>query len=184
MIKRERMITIPKPCHEDWNAMTPKERGRLCDKCCKVVVDFTSQTTEQIAGFLKDQLNAGKKVCGRFQAEQVTAPVVVQPRFPRKRIFLAALYFVFGSLLFTSCDNGNTEVMGKLVANVDTPQVKHLMGDTTIAVDTTKPGTAVVPDTKHKTKPVCRIQPPVQDTIEPMIMGEVELRIPDSTDVD
>lgn len=32
---------IAKPCHEDWAAMTPTERGRHCAHCDKVVVDLT-----------------------------------------------------------------------------------------------------------------------------------------------
>ncbi|MEM8584754.1 MAG: T9SS type A sorting domain-containing protein [Bacteroidota bacterium] len=35
-------ITIPEPCHEDWNAMTSLEDGsRHCDSCAKNIVDFT-----------------------------------------------------------------------------------------------------------------------------------------------
>ncbi|MBI3510060.1 MAG: hypothetical protein HY064_05315 [Bacteroidetes bacterium] len=107
------MITIPKPCSENWNEMTPEAKGRLCDKCCKVVVDFTKKTTNEIVNFL--QKNSESKVCGRFKATEITVPTFVKPRMPRYKIFAAAVLFVFGSLLFTSCHSGrNEEVMGKV----------------------------------------------------------------------
>jgi hypothetical protein len=36
----ETKLYIPKPCHEDWNLMTPAERGRHCAVCNKVVKDL------------------------------------------------------------------------------------------------------------------------------------------------
>ncbi|MGL4595961.1 MAG: hypothetical protein ACRCYO_00440, partial [Bacteroidia bacterium] len=42
------VVQIPEPCSEDWNKMTPETQGRFCDKCCKVVVDFTEKTTTEI----------------------------------------------------------------------------------------------------------------------------------------
>ena len=94
--------------------MTPKDQGRLCDKCCKVVVDFTKKTTDEIVGFLKE--NSGRKICGRFRSEVITKPVAVRRHIPRFRLFAAALMFVFGSFLFSSCRSTRhePEVMGKV----------------------------------------------------------------------
>jgi hypothetical protein len=94
-------VSIPEPCHEDWDKMKPAEQGRFCQSCCKVVVDFTSKTTNEIVDYL---LAAGKKsVCGRAYDEQLSlVPVRKSPK-SRFRLFTAALYFVFGSLLFSSC---------------------------------------------------------------------------------
>lgn len=106
------MISIRKPCHENWNEMSPNEKGRLCDKCCKVVVDFTKKTTSQIVEFL--EARSSEKVCGRFRAEQVAVPVS-SGKLPRTKVFLAALYFVFGGLLFSSCNTSHKpEIMGKV----------------------------------------------------------------------
>lgn len=110
------MITIPKPCHENWNEMSPKEKGRLCDKCCKVVIDFTKKTASQIVEIL--QAKPEQKVCGRFRSDQIAVAVpVATSRIPRTRLFLAAVYFVFGGLLFSSCHTTKQpEVMGKIQA--------------------------------------------------------------------
>ncbi len=54
-------ILIPKPCHEDWNAMTPDEKGRFCSVCTKGVVDFTNKTNQEIQDcFIQNQ---GQKIC-------------------------------------------------------------------------------------------------------------------------
>ncbi len=37
-------LSIPKPCHEDWAAMTPNEQGRHCAVCAKTVTDFTQMS--------------------------------------------------------------------------------------------------------------------------------------------
>jgi hypothetical protein len=70
-------ITIPQPCSEDWNKMTPQEQGRFCDSCRKCVVDFTGFTDEQLYKFFRE--HKGEKVCGRFQNWQLKRQVALPP---------------------------------------------------------------------------------------------------------
>ena len=64
----KKVIAIPEPCHENWNSMTPREQGRHCASCDKVVVDFRNSTKEEII----DQIEAANgKTCGRFKMNQV-----------------------------------------------------------------------------------------------------------------
>jgi hypothetical protein len=35
-------LHIPTPCHETWDAMTPREGGRHCASCARTVVDLTN----------------------------------------------------------------------------------------------------------------------------------------------
>ena len=60
-------ITIPKPCHENWAAMTPDEKGRFCKVCSKSVRDFTSASDLQIMNNLSGDIN----ICGNFQVDQL-----------------------------------------------------------------------------------------------------------------
>jgi hypothetical protein len=45
-------VTIPNPCHENWELMTPQEQGRHCKVCNKVVTDFTTMSNEEIIRYL------------------------------------------------------------------------------------------------------------------------------------
>lgn len=68
---------IPKPCHEDWDAMTPQSGGRHCSKCDKVVIDFTQNSDLEIVQYVS-QFSKGS-ICGRISANrQVTHSVFHQ----------------------------------------------------------------------------------------------------------
>lgn len=78
-------ITIPKPCHEDWDKMTSEANGRHCASCNKVVIDFTAMSLEEIQHYFK--AHETQKVCGHFKSDQVEAPV---PYFHKKMMRLYA----------------------------------------------------------------------------------------------
>ena len=64
---------IPKPCHEDWNAMTPQSGGRHCDDCNKTVKDFTGWSNSEISTYLSEHSN--QRICGRFTPDQLNEKV-------------------------------------------------------------------------------------------------------------
>ncbi len=67
-------ITIPDPCHENWDAMTPVQQGRYCGACQKVVVDFTQMTDGQILDVIKKA--GGRHPCGRYLPSQLDRPLL------------------------------------------------------------------------------------------------------------
>lgn len=101
-------ITVPKPCHEDWNAMIPSDRGRFCNACTTQVVDFTNMSTDEI----RDYLNKNTNVCGRFKNEQLESVIIQIPKsvlFSQvhfHKMFMLALLISMGTSLF-SCQNSN-----------------------------------------------------------------------------
>ena len=68
-------VSIPTPCHEDWNKMSPESNGRFCNSCEKTVVDFTSKSQSEIKSYLD---NTNDKICGRFKTSDVYIPVVAE----------------------------------------------------------------------------------------------------------
>lgn len=68
-------ISIPHPCHENWQEMTPNERGRFCANCQKTVVDFTNWSDKAIFDFFTLHKN---KTCGRFNRTQIDRIISIQ----------------------------------------------------------------------------------------------------------
>lgn len=73
-------LQIPTPCHEDWDKMTPSDKGRFCDSCQKTVHDFTGMSNAQLIAFFKKPSSGS--VCGRFYGDQLNRDFEI----PRKRI--------------------------------------------------------------------------------------------------
>ncbi|WP_430413155.1 carboxypeptidase-like regulatory domain-containing protein [Kordia sp.] len=66
-------INIPEPCHEDWNKMTPTQKGKFCGVCTKEVVDFTAESDEAIV----KHFQKNDTVCGRFHNSQLNRKLIV-----------------------------------------------------------------------------------------------------------
>lgn len=62
-------ITIPQPCHQQWDSMTQATNGRFCTSCSKTVVDFTTMTDQQVIAYL----SATNNVCGRISTPQFSS---------------------------------------------------------------------------------------------------------------
>lgn len=121
-------MSIPKPCHEDWNKFTPDEKGAFCKVCSKSVHDFTRKTALEIKTILVDEIGSGKKVCGRFNKEQLTPLPEIIPslspydlNFTRLKKFALALFLVFGGYLFNSVKSFG-QMMGDVRPNYEAPQ--------------------------------------------------------------
>lgn len=66
-MKGIKSISIPQPCHEQWENMTANANGRYCSSCSKTVVDFSNMTTQQVL----DYLSSTSHVCGRISSTQL-----------------------------------------------------------------------------------------------------------------
>ncbi|MEO0896000.1 MAG: hypothetical protein AAFY71_06350 [Bacteroidota bacterium] len=64
-----RSIAIQKPCSENWDNMTPHERGKHCQLCRKTVVDFSGMSQQKTLTYLSKK--KGEQVCGRFDRTQL-----------------------------------------------------------------------------------------------------------------
>lgn len=112
-------ITIPEPCHEDWNKMSPKDNGRFCLSCSKTVVDFTAMLPEEIQHFFIQ--NQNENVCGRFKKSQLDTITIQIPsrvlyaQTNYYKIFVLALFVSMGTTLFSCADkDGNKNKIDKI----------------------------------------------------------------------
>ncbi|MFT3678831.1 MAG: hypothetical protein QM791_01075 [Ferruginibacter sp.] len=104
-------ISIPKPCHEDWDKMTPNQQGRHCTACAKTVTDFTTMSDEEVKLFFINRTE--EKTCGRFRTDQLQRITITLPenifsiRMAYWKKFLAACLLAFSTTLF-SCETKTT----------------------------------------------------------------------------
>ncbi|AHM60434.1 hypothetical protein D770_10885 [Flammeovirgaceae bacterium 311] len=68
---KEFQLSIPRPCSEEWNNMTPTGKGAYCSSCRKEVVDFTAMSDREIREFFN---RPKEPVCGRFREVQLEQP--------------------------------------------------------------------------------------------------------------
>ena len=95
---RSQDIEIPEPCHADWDAMRPEERGRFCFDCRKKVHDLSAMTEREAEAFL--ERTECEDVCISYEHESdgtlvfrapPPAPVVPLSRLRRPRRIAAAV---------------------------------------------------------------------------------------------
>lgn len=101
-------IGIEKPCSENWNKMTPTEKGAFCQKCAKQVHDFSNQSLNEIKLTLLE--SKGESLCVRMttrQEHELNSEFktwLSQQRRNPQQLFITALLIVFGLTLF-SCED-------------------------------------------------------------------------------
>lgn len=64
---RPKYYSIPEPCSEDWNKMTPTEKGAFCAKCTKEVLDCSTMKSSQIKPLIEEK----KDPCVRIFQRQI-----------------------------------------------------------------------------------------------------------------
>ncbi len=137
MKNRSVKLSIADPCKEDWDGMSPSEKGRFCNSCEKQVVDLSRMTDLEIIQLIDD--NPGVKMCGNAKPSQLGRPIqynmqVVSPilysNFSLRAILLGASLSALLGL--ESCSTSNT-VTGEFTAN-ERP-VEMLRGDVAMIYD-------------------------------------------------
>ena len=108
-------LSIPKPCHENWDRMTLADKGKYCGSCQKVVTDFTTMSDREIIQFFKKPTGS---VCGRFNQEQLERDINI----PGKRIPWIRYFFQISLPAFLFSMKAQAQ-MGIPINKVDTLQV-------------------------------------------------------------
>jgi len=165
-------ISIPKPCNENWNEMTPEQQGAFCKVCSKVVVDFSNMSDEEVINYFAKKKE--EKTCGRFRVSQLSPyelkinlrSVAAQRSFPK--IFAASLFIFFSSLFVCKSDTGERIMFNVVPVDMADTSSLALRADSvsTVTTDTT-------------------FFAPIDSTeINPMIMGGMTVPVEEAVEVD
>ncbi|MFK7910796.1 MAG: hypothetical protein AB8F34_09335 [Akkermansiaceae bacterium] len=141
---------IPKPCKEDWHAMTGHEQRRHCAKCDTKVHDLTGMSADEI---LSMRAKNGGKLCGAFRL----GPAVGKP---------LALGSGIASLALASCSKEKEVVLPGIVCE---PPAKHEPAEKKLTqkADKTSAATKPVVPQSNKEK-LLKLE-----KIEPMLLGKI-----------
>ena len=140
-MKKPIQISIPTPCNENWDAMSPEAKGRFCASCQKTVIDFTHSSDREIATVLKNNNNA----CGRFRSNQLERELVVPKE--KSSVWMAASAAVVSFLTI-----GNDVVSAQTPTRTEQVQIKHIVGKPAFIPDNQINGT-VISDTDKQPLP-------------------------------
>jgi hypothetical protein len=91
-------LSIPEPCHQDWNKMTPNDQGRFCTSCSKTVVDFSNMSDAALMQYFENLKDSN--VCGRVYTDQLDRSIVPAAK-PRKKIFVYWQYLLAFVMMIT-----------------------------------------------------------------------------------
>jgi hypothetical protein len=115
-MSKQLQLSVDNPCHQNWDEMSPAEKGRFCSSCEKQVIDFTNMSDSQLAVFFKKSSSAS--VCGRFFQDQLDRNIEVpKKRIPWLKYFFQILLPAFLASAKVSGQSGKL-TMGKPVAVV------------------------------------------------------------------
>jgi len=144
MKKKNITLSIPTPCNENWENMTPNERGRHCGSCNKTVVDFSLFTDKQLVEFFSKITGA---VCGRLNNMQVERELVYVE--PRNSFLYKLLFGTTIALGLAGSANANYNPNILPLAEQQYPQpAENKNLDSEIAGDTIKQVSGTVLDSK------------------------------------
>lgn len=154
-------LSIPTPCNENWDNMTPVEKGRFCGSCQKQVVDFSKMSDREVAMFFKKPSTGS--VCGRFMEEQLNRDIEI----PKKRIPWIKYFFQFALPAFLI--SARASAQGKVKVKNNSIQSEQVSCSRTLG--------KIVPTTIERRQTVgdTVIQPIKEDTAKSIaVTGKVQ----------
>lgn len=150
-------LSIAEPCHENWENMSPVDKGKFCGSCQKQVVDFSMMSDRQVAEFFKKPSTGS--VCGRFMTDQLEREIEI----PKKRIPWVKYFFQIAlpAFLISVKTSAQAQKIGK---------VKQVTTDTTRKSINNEFRTLGMVATN-----IC-IKPIMGDTIMQPVKGEIAIK--------
>jgi hypothetical protein len=161
-------LHIPLPCHENWDEMTPADKGRFCESCQKQVIDFTNMSDSQLVAFFKKPSTGS--VCGRFNNTQLNHEFEI----PRKRIPWLKYLFTIAIPAFFAATKAKAQ--GEVIKKLKAPTTVKAFTDKKYSLKippVIKCSTKIKTDTTRETI----ISDTIMGDVRPeIIVGELDIK--------
>lgn len=128
-MKTELYLQIPKPCHENWDAMTPVDKGKFCASCSKEVVDFSLLSDVEVLNFFKRSTG---NTCGRFNEDQLQRPLQ-ETKIEKKKGWKWAMAGITSLIMISKSNAQKKEDCTQLLGKVKVEQPRNPLKGKTIA---------------------------------------------------
>ena len=138
-------IKIPNPCHENWEKMTPTQKGAFCKVCSKEVLDFTHSSQSKI----KDSLLEEKDPCVRILQSQMD-DMNFQEWFRSLNLRKKIKYVFLFSFIIAYQNLSAQDIVQPQIVLLDSTDTKHI--DSSALADITN-------NVNHSTDPICTVSP-------------------------
>jgi hypothetical protein len=104
-------IQIPKPCNENWNEMTPTQKGMFCSNCQKEVINYEYYSHFQLAKTIQNS----EGICGRFTIQQLDCELDTSKKnyFQRLGMALGITSLLFSTPIFSQSQKPKVEINDK-----------------------------------------------------------------------
>ncbi len=172
VMKEQIILNIPEPCHENWNEMTPVEKGKHCTVCQKNVVDFSADTDEAILDFFK---NYNGSTCGRFSEEQLNRPLITYELKPASKFLKYAAGLLLPGLFLSKASAQKKDIV-ELKEIVVTGYPQNMIGKVSSSLSVTRP-------TLLKQKDTISIKLLPSKPIEELLVGTIGMFVVESKKV-
>lgn len=115
-MKKSITLSVPQPCSQKWAAFEKTSDGGYCASCCKVVVDLSRKSDDEILKFFTHRPVA---TCARLKPDQLkTYTPIVQPSQVKPGLALLKAGFVSLLLLVTDKQAHSQNRLGKTVVTI------------------------------------------------------------------
>jgi TonB-dependent SusC/RagA subfamily outer membrane receptor len=134
-------LSIPEPCHQNWDAMTATQQGRFCNACAKQVIDFSTMSDAQVLNYFSGLTN--DKVCGRVYPDQLdrtmAMPVPGKKKLFRYWHYVTMLFLFFGKTNNTKAQGGMRVITKTKLDSIKPASLQHTLDGKLNAVETQQP---------------------------------------------
>ena len=113
-------LSIPEPCHENWDHMTPTQQGRFCNACAKQVIDFSEMSDSEVLNYFSKVKN--EKVCGRAYPDQLDRTIAA---LPTKKIYWYWNYVIALFLLLAKSSGSKAQSRKGMIARMPVAEVNR-----------------------------------------------------------